>query len=84
VCPCQTIVPLYRTHVFAQVKPTTRTRVDLGFALARCTTPLSPRLIDTGGAAKGDRITHRIPLQRVEDIDAEVDRWLWLAYELDA
>src|SRR5262245_37784105 len=22
-CPCQTIVPLYRKHVFAQIKPTT-------------------------------------------------------------
>src|SRR6185295_8271335 len=22
-CPCQTIVPLYRNHVFAQIKPTT-------------------------------------------------------------
>ncbi len=32
-CPCQTIVPLYRKHVFAQIKPTTRTRIDFGFAL---------------------------------------------------
>ena len=32
-CPCQTIVPLYRRHVFAQIKPTTQTRIDLGFAL---------------------------------------------------
>jgi len=31
-CPCQTIVPLYRNHVFAQIKPTTQTRIDLGFA----------------------------------------------------
>jgi hypothetical protein len=30
VCPCKTIVPLYRKHVFAQVKPTTRTRIDVG------------------------------------------------------
>lgn len=27
VCPCRTIVPLYRKHVFAQIKPTTRTRI---------------------------------------------------------
>ena len=32
-CPCKTIVPLYRQHVFAQIKPTTNSRVDLGFAL---------------------------------------------------
>src|SRR5262245_57188666 len=29
-CPCKTIVPLYRRHVFAQLKPTTKTRLDLG------------------------------------------------------
>jgi hypothetical protein len=31
--PCKTMVPLYRKHVFAQIKPTTQTRIDLGFAL---------------------------------------------------
>ncbi len=34
-CPCQTMVPLYRNHVFAQIKPTTNSRIDLGFALAK-------------------------------------------------
>jgi hypothetical protein len=32
-CPCTTIVPLYRKHVFAQIKPATNTRIDMGFAL---------------------------------------------------
>jgi hypothetical protein len=82
VCPCQTIVPLYRNHVFAQIKPTTRTRLDLGFAL-RDTKPTG-RLIDTGGFAKKDRITHRIPLTCVADIDDEVQRWLQVAYDMDA
>ena len=27
-CPCRTMVPLYRRHVFANLKPSTRTRVD--------------------------------------------------------
>ncbi|MGH9802779.1 MAG: DUF5655 domain-containing protein, partial [Blastocatellia bacterium] len=58
-CPGKTIVPLYRNHVFAQLKPTTRTRLDLGFALGNM--PVPDRLIDTGGFAKKDRITHRIP-----------------------
>jgi hypothetical protein len=31
-CPCQTIVPLYRNHVFAQIKPTTQTRIVPSFA----------------------------------------------------
>ena len=33
VCPCKTIVPLYRSHVFAEIKPSSNTRVDLGLAL---------------------------------------------------
>lgn len=81
-CPCKTIVPLYRRHVFAQLKPTTRTRIDLGFALGdRAPTG---RLIDTGGFAKKDRITHRIPITSLAEIDAEVIHWLKAAYELDA
>ncbi len=81
-CPCQTIVPLYRNHVFAQIKPTTHTRIDLGFALKDM--KATGRLIDTGGFAKKDRITHRIPISSVKEIDDEVKRWLKIAYELDA
>jgi hypothetical protein len=80
-CPCQTIVPLYRNHVFAQIKPATRTRIDMGYAL-KDTKPTG-RLIDTGGFAKKDRITHRIPISTLADIDGEVKRWLKTAYEMD-
>jgi hypothetical protein len=80
-CPCKTIVPLYRNHVFAQIKPATRTRIDLGFALKD--RKATGRLIDTGGFAKKDRITHRIPITAVADIDAEVKQWLKTAYDLD-
>jgi hypothetical protein len=81
-CPCKTIVPFYRAHVFAQIKPTTRTRIDLGFALKA--TPAAGRLIDTGGLAKGDRITHRIPITSLAEIDDEVKHWLKVAYDMDA
>jgi hypothetical protein len=81
-CPCKTIVPLYRYHVFAQLKPATRTRIDFGFALGDMTA--IGRLIDTGGFAKKDRITHRIPIATLADIDAEVKRWLKTAYDRDA
>ena len=81
-CPCQTIVPLYRKHVFAQIKPTTRTRIDFGFALGD--TKAKGRLIDTGGFAKKDRITHRIEITSLQDIDDEVKRWLKVAYDRDA
>jgi hypothetical protein len=81
-CPCQTIVPLYRKHVFAQIKPTTTKRIDLGFALGDM--KAKGRLIDTGGYAKKDRITHRIPLESLDDIDDEVKQWLKVAYDRDA
>jgi hypothetical protein len=81
-CPCQTIVPLYRNHVFAQIKPTTQTRIDMGFALG----DMKPtgRLIDTGGFAKKDRITHRIAISSLDDIDDEVTHWLKVAYDRDS
>jgi len=81
-CPCQTIVPLYRKHVFAQIKPTTQTRIDLGFALGNMKTP--KRLIDTGGFAKKDRITHRIEITSLKDIDDDLKHWLQVAYDRDA
>jgi len=81
-CPCQTIVPLYRNHVFAQIKPTTRTRIDLGLALGD-TKKTPKRLIDTGGFAKKDRITHRFEITSPKDIDDEVKKWLKVAYDRD-
>lgn len=81
-CPCQTIVPLYRNHVFAQLKPSTTRRVDIGFALGDM--KATGRLIDTGGYAKKDRITHRIEITSTEDIDDEVKHWLKVAYDRDA
>jgi hypothetical protein len=72
----------------SQIKPDapvafeTYQRLDLGFALKDI--KATWRLIDTGGFAKKDRITHRIPITSVKDIDDEVKRWLKHAYELDA
>lgn len=80
-CPCKSMVPLYRRHVFAQIKPTTQTRIDMGFALGAV--KAEGRLIETGGFAKKDRITHRIAISAPSDIDAEVKRWLRVAYEGD-
>ncbi len=83
-CPCKTVVPLYRNHVFAQIKPTTNTRIDLGFSLTHYKGKLPQRLVDTGGMAKKDRITHRIEIKSVSEIDDGVKRWLKIAYDLDA
>src|SRR5688572_19262912 len=81
-CPCKTNVPFYRRHVIAHIKPTARTRIDLGLALGATKVPA--RLVSTGGLEKGDRITHRIAIASPADIDDTVKRWLTKAYELDS
>jgi hypothetical protein len=82
VCPCQTIVPLYRRHVFAQIKPASSKRIDLGLALED--EPFTARLLDTGGRAKKARLTHCVAITSLADIDLQVKRWLKQAYERDA
>lgn len=77
-CPCKTIVPIYIGNVVAQLKATTNTRIDLGLALGD--TKASGRLIDTGGFAKKDRITHRIEITKAGDIDDFVKKWIAAAY----
>ena len=82
ISPGKTIVSVYRNHVIAQVKASTRTRIDFGLALKD--TPAKGRLIDTGGRAKSDRISHRIEITSVDQVDDTVERWLRKAYEMDA
>jgi len=82
VSPCSTMVPIYRNHVIAQIKPTTRTRIDLGLALKNTKTP--KRLINTGGFEKKDRITHRIEITSPDEFDDEAKKWMKKAYEMDA
>jgi hypothetical protein len=41
------------------------------------------RLVETGGLAKQDRITHRIELKTAGAIDLDVEKWLQIAYDLD-
>lgn len=83
ICPCKTMVPLYRKHVFAQIKPVTKSRIDLGLALKNTNRSLHEKLVDTGGLAKGDRITHRFAISTLQDIDSIVKEWLQIAYDLD-
>jgi Domain of unknown function (DUF5655)/Domain of unknown function (DUF4287) len=81
VIPCKTYVSLRRKKQFAIVKPTTRTRVDLGFTLSG----VKPqgRLAAVRQAA-GDRISHVIKIESPKEIDAEVKRWLAEAYTQNA
>jgi hypothetical protein len=71
-CACKTMVPLYRNHVFEQIKPTTNSRIDLGLCFTTYKGKLPKRLVDTGGLAKKDRITHRIEITAPAQIDSEL------------
>ena len=84
-CPCQTMVPLYRTRVFAEVKPFA-SRLDFGLVLGDPSKLKDPggRLLDTGGFAKKDRITVKLEVRGEADIDATLKGWLRKAYEADA
>ncbi len=84
LCPCKTILPVYRNRVVAEIKPATRTRIDFGLALKGSRTKPIQRLVPTGGEKRGDRITHAFKLTSVDEVDAQVERWLAIAYALDA
>lgn len=83
VCPCETLVPFYRNHVFAEVKPFV-SRLDLGLALGDPAGVQDPtgRLKETGGHAKKDRITHKLEIMSVADLKLALP-WLKRAYERD-
>ena len=82
VCPCKTIVPLYRKRVFAELKPATKARLELALALGE--TPYGGRLQANPRAKGNDRLRHLVGLTEAEGFDAEVKRWLKAAYRADA
>ena len=75
---CKTYVGIRRGRQFAMIKPSTRSRLDLGLALPGRTP--AGRLAKAG-AIGNDRMTHRIGVSSKADIDAEVKDWLRQAYE---
>jgi len=79
VCPCETMVPFYRKFVFAQLRPATATRLDLGLALGDAK---PGGRLEAVALSQGDRITHRISLASAAEIDAEVEARLREAYDL--
>jgi hypothetical protein len=81
VTPCKTYVSLRRKKQFAIVKPTTRTRVDLGFTLS----DVKPQgRLEAVRKVAGDRLSHVIKIESPKEIDDEVKRWLSKAYEQNA
>jgi hypothetical protein len=61
-------------------------RIDVGLALGDPAQlkDADARLLDTGGFAKKDRITHRLEVTKPSDVDGTLKRWLKVAYQRDA
>lgn len=75
--PCKTYVALSRGKQFAILKPTTKTRLDVGLALGE----VEPAgRLERARSMGSDRITHRIGVADKQAIDAELLRWLKTAY----
>lgn len=81
VCPCKTIVPLYRTRVFAELKPATRTRLELALRLGEV--PFTDKLTLNPRAKGNDKLRHLIALHELKDFDATAKKWLKAAYRAD-
>jgi hypothetical protein len=79
--PCQTMIPLYRKHVFMQLTAATATRLDVGLALGA--RPAGGR-VEVLTAGKGNRITHVVRVSTAKDIDGELAHLVQAAYELGA
>ena len=77
IVPKKGSVSLIRKKQFALIKPATKTRIDLGLKLKDV--EVQGRLENSGPF--GTMCTHRIQLKDISDIDAEVIKWLSLAYE---
>ena len=69
-------------RTFAAVQPTTRKRVDLGLRLT-AELPLEGRLERAPNFGQSS-VTHRLGLTSVHDFDAEAERWLRKAFEVNS
>lgn len=81
VTACRTMVPVYRKHLFAELAPVeggVQVRLALGEEKP------SGRLERGDGRNRGERLTHRIVVRSVNEVDAELCKWLAKAYEVGA
>lgn len=81
VCPCKTMIAFYRRREFAHIKPATKTRLELAFALEGV--PFKGRLKRNPRTNDKDRHHHLVELSDLAEIDGEVVKWLRMAYEAD-
>ncbi len=77
ITPKKDSVSLIRKRQFALIKPATKTRIDLGLKIKD--KPNEGRL--EGSGPFGTMCTHRVKIEQLQDLDAEVLGWLREAYE---
>jgi predicted transport protein len=77
ITPKKGSVSFIRKKQFALIKPTTKTRIDLGLKLKGI--EVQGRLEDSGPF--GAMCSHRIQLKCISDVDKEVINWISKAYE---
>ena len=77
VAPKKTYVSLRRNKQFAIVQPSTKTRVDVGINLKNVKP--TPRMEASGSF--NAMVSHRVRIEGIKDIDAELKKWLKQAYE---
>lgn len=77
ISPKKTCVSLRRNKQFALFQPSTATRVDLGLVLKG----VAPQGRLEAAGSFNAMVSHRVRLESVKDVDAEVRAWLKAAYE---
>lgn len=77
IAPKKTYASIRRKTQFALVQPSTKTRVDVGIKLKDH--PAAGRLEDSGSF--NSMVTHRVRVESVEAVDAELEGWLRAAYD---
>lgn len=77
ITPKKISVSIIRKKQFALIKPTTKTRIDLGLKLKD--KPTTDRLGNSGPF--GTMCTHRVQITDLSHVDSELRGWLLEAYE---
>jgi Domain of unknown function (DUF5655)/Domain of unknown function (DUF4287) len=72
IAPKKAYVSLRRSKQFALIQPSTKTRVDLGLNMKGV--PAKGRLEKSGSF--NAMVSHRVRLEKVADVDKDVEAWL--------
>jgi predicted transport protein len=76
ITPKKTSVSCIRKRQFVLIKPATKTRIDLGLKIK----DQEPEGLLENSGPFGTMCTHRIKIEKIEDINKEVVSWMQAAY----